>query len=197
MDRIASVTPILRDIPDRLETTRLTLRVPEPLDGPAVFEAIIESLPELQPWMPWLHDRLSLDDEEQFVRQSQARFLLREELTFLIFLRGAHRLVGSISLHHIDWDVPRFEIGYWLRTADTHRGLATEAVMGLTDFAHAQLSARRIEIRCDEANQRSASVARRAGYVLDGILRHNERHPDSRKLVNTLIFARWWPDNAG
>ncbi len=91
-------------------------------------------------------------------------------------------------MHRIDWDVPRFEIGYWVRTSLQGQGYITEAVNGISKFAFEQLKAERMEIRCDARNERSAAVARRAGYTLEAKLRRESRAPDG-SLRDTLIFA--------
>ena len=91
-------------------------------------------------------------------------------------------------MHRIDWNVPKFEIGYWLRRSLHGRGLMTEAVIGIKDFAFEHLNARRVEIRCDARNEKSSAVARRAGFDLEGVLRHDARdHHD--ELRDTLIFS--------
>jgi RimJ/RimL family protein N-acetyltransferase len=65
----------------------------------------------------------------------------------------------------------------------------TEAVKGIADFAFTQLEARRVEIRCDARNEKSAAVARRAGFDLEGHLRHETRDHNNA-LRDTLIFSR-------
>ena len=45
------------------------------------------------------------------------------------------RLVGKGGFHTINWDVPKLEIGYWVRTSMAGQGLCTEAVTALVDFA--------------------------------------------------------------
>ena len=91
----------------------------------------------------------------------------------LLFLKGTGTLVGSSGLHRIDWEVPKFEIGYWCRTGFTGRGYVTEAVRGISAFAFDVLGARRVEIRCDSRNLPSARGAERAGFRLEGELRNN------------------------
>jgi RimJ/RimL family protein N-acetyltransferase len=91
-------------------------------------------------------------------------------------------------LQGIDWEVPKFEIGYWCRTRFTGHGYTTEAVRGITAFAFEALGARRVEIRCDSRNLPSARVAERAGFRLEGELRNNEIATD-RGLRDTLIYA--------
>ena len=45
--------PILRDFPPSFDTARLTLRRPEPGDGPEVNRALLETWADLHEWMDW------------------------------------------------------------------------------------------------------------------------------------------------
>jgi len=184
-----SVNPLLLDFPSAFDTGRLTLRAPRAGDGAAVNAAVVESLAELSPWLPWVHPVPTVDDSEANVRQAAAKFVSREDLRLQVYLKGTDTLVGSSGLHRIDWTVPRFEIGYWIRTSCASRGYATEAVNGLTGFARDHLGARRIEIRMDERNERSWRVAERAGYTLEARLRQERRALDGT-LCDSRIYAR-------
>src|ERR687898_3410706 len=106
----------------------------------------------------------------------------------LLLLWGTRTLAGSSGLHRIDWEVPKFEIGYWCRTRFTGRGYVTEAVRGITAFAFEALGARRVEIRCDSLNHPSVRVAQCAGFRLEGELHNNEVGTDG-SARDTLIFA--------
>ena len=105
-------SPILRDFPDAFETERLRIRSPLPGDGAEVYAAVAESLEELKPWMPWAHRELTVEVEEEIMRRARAAFLERSDLMLLLFLKGTGTLVGGSGLHRIDWEVPKFEIGY-------------------------------------------------------------------------------------
>jgi RimJ/RimL family protein N-acetyltransferase len=183
-------TPILRDFPARLDTARLTLRAPEAGDGAATYEAVLASRAELQDWMPWACEPLTVDTQEAVMRRAHADFMARIDLMFLLLLQGTTTVAGAASLQSIDWHVPKFEIGYWLRTEYTGQGLMTEAVNGIAGFAFDTLGAHRVEIRCNARNARSAAVALRCGFDLEGILRHNARHHRTGELENTMVFAR-------
>lgn len=180
--------PILRDFPESFETERLLIRPPMPGDGPELYAAVKESLNELAPWMPWPKEHRTVGDSEASARGARARFLERKELRMHLFLKGTDTLVGSSGLHRIDWDVPKFEIGYWCRTGFTGRGLTTEAVRGIAAFAFDVLGAKRVEIRCDPLNRPSARVAERAGFRLEGELRNDAVGPDGVPR-NTLVFS--------
>jgi RimJ/RimL family protein N-acetyltransferase len=180
---------LLRNFPESFETERLFIRAAAPEDANEANAAVIESRAELTPWMSWAEQELDLDAvRENFIR-ARVRFMLREDLRFHLFLgTDRQRFVGSTGLHRIDWSVPRLEIGYWLRTSFTGQGYATEAVRGLRDFAFRELDAERLEIWCDARNERSAAVARRAGFTQEALLRRNERDT-AGELSDSLGFA--------
>jgi RimJ/RimL family protein N-acetyltransferase len=110
----------------------------------------------------------------------------------LLIRKSDGMFVGGSGLHRIDWTVPKFEIGYWVRTSLQGQGYITEAVNGITDFAFTVLHARRIEIRCDARNTRSAAVAERAGYTLEARFHHDCRGVDG-DLRDTLIYVKFPP----
>ena len=186
------VNPILLDFPDSLETERLTIRSPMPGDGMELQAAVAESIDDLRPWLPWADHVPTVEEEEEAVRKGRARFLTREDLWLLLFLKGTHTLVGGSGLHRMDWSVPRFEIGYFVRRRFAGQGYITEAVRGITRFAFETLGARRVEIHCDARNVRSQRVAEQAGYELEATLRNYAVAADG-ELRDTLIFVRLEP----
>ena len=134
------VDPILLDFPDEFESARLTIRSPRPGDGPALRDALADSLEELRIWLPWADGPLPTEEEcEKSVREAHVQFLSRQDLRLHLYLRGTNIQVGGSGLHRIDWNVPKFEIGYWLRTPHVGRGLMTEAVAAITQFAFNEL----------------------------------------------------------
>ncbi len=181
--------PILFDFPNSLETERLLIRAPRIGDGQMLNEAIVESLPNLQPWLFWAQKLQTPQDTEEIIRRAVARWITREDLWMLLFRKSDGLLVGRSGLHNIDWDTMRFEIGYWIRTSLEGQGYMSEAVAGITAFAFERLNAERVEIRCDSLNDRSANVARRAGYQLDATLRNNDTSTDKTVQRDIFVFS--------
>lgn len=190
---MAPSDPILREVPERIETERLVLRCPRRGDGAVLNAAIGDSIVGLAPWLPWATALPSIDDSEAYCRRQQARFILREDLALLIFERaggGAEgSLVGATGLHRIDWTLRRFEIGYWRRAGCEGKGYVTEAVRAVARVAFDVLHARRVEIRMDDGNERSWRVAERAGFTLEALLRFDSATPHGEPR-STRIYAR-------
>jgi RimJ/RimL family protein N-acetyltransferase len=181
--------PILVDFPESFETERLLLRSPLPGDGPEVHAAIRESKDDLAPWMAWPSEHRTVDDSEAGARRARVAFLARSELRLHVYLKGTDTLAGIAGLQGIDWDVPKFEIGYWCRTGYTGHGYITEAVEAVTSLAIDTLGAGRVEIRCDPRNHKSARVAERAGFRLEATLHNNDLGADGT-LRDTLVYSR-------
>jgi RimJ/RimL family protein N-acetyltransferase len=173
---------------DELHGERVIVRPYRASDAQAVFEAINESRTHLRPWLPFADAHQSVEESRDWIIHEMAKWLLREDLIVGIWEKSTNRYLGSSGLHPRNWRAGYFEIGYWLRSSATGRGYVTEAVRLQTDYAFNTLGANRVEIRCDERNVRSAAVAQRLGFVLEGRLRNDTVTPDGM-LRNTLIFA--------
>jgi RimJ/RimL family protein N-acetyltransferase len=168
----------LSDVPEVIDTERLSIRAPRVEDVPGLVSAVGESLAELEPWMRWATRDYSAESCEASVRQAIARFVTRQDLRYHLLDRASGEILGSSGLHRINWQVPRFEIGYWVRTSRAGRGIVSESVRALTRTAFEALGARRVEIRCDDLNLASARVAERCGFELESTLRNWQRAPD-------------------
>ena len=181
--------PLLIDVPQQFETERMIVRCPMPGDGPGMNAAIVESINELRPWMPWAQTTPSVEESEAQSRRSHAKFMAREDLTFRGWLKDGGAFAVGSGLHRMDWNVPRFEIGYFVCTSLARRGYVSEMVRALERLAFEQLKAHRVEIRCDERNERSWRVAERCGFELEGVLRCDGRATDG-SLADTRVYAK-------
>ena len=188
----AILETLLLNVPETIETERLTLRATRAGMGKAVAEAVRESRAELERWMHWAKGTRSAQDAERHCREMQLRWHAREELDFCFHRRGDGKLVGKGGLHTIDWTVPRFEIGYWIRSACARQGFATEATVGLADMAHRVLGANRLEIACDARNVASCRVAEKSGFELEGVRRRSRRDVKG-ELADSCLYARIFP----
>ncbi|MBI5276416.1 MAG: GNAT family N-acetyltransferase [Burkholderiales bacterium] len=186
------VNTLLLELPQEIRTARLTLRPPRAGDGAVVFEAVLESLPELRRFLaslPWVGGEQSIENSESWCRNSAANFLARKDLPFLMFDTASGEYLGSTGLHRMDWGVPKAEVGYWCRSSMAGRGIVTEAVRAICEYGFEHLRAQRLEIVTDEANVASRRVAERCGFTLEGVLRHERRAPDG-SLRDTCIYSR-------
>jgi len=174
---------------EELRGPRVVVRPYRLEDADELFAAVEESRQHLWPWLPWVIQHQTVEDTRDFILRTQANWLLREDdLTVGIFEASSGRYLGGSGLHIRGWDVPAFEIGYWIRASAEGRGHVAETVKLLTDFAFTSLGAQRVMIRCDARNTRSASVAERLGFVREALLRNDTRDANG-ELRSTLVYS--------
>jgi len=184
--------PILFPVPTSIETSRLLLRNFRLEDAPALHTALVESIGELRKhlwFLPWVAEEPTIQSAEVRCRKAEANFILRADLPYLAFEKATGRLVASVGLHRTEWDLPKTEVGYWVRSTETGKGFASEGVVALTAWALNELGAKRVELVADENNMGSRAVAERCGFQLEGVLHNVMRAPDGG-LRNSCIYAK-------
>lgn len=188
------VKTALLNLPMPIKTPRLLLRPPQSGDGAMVNAAVLESFEQLHGTMPWAQEKPSVDDSEEYARQGAANWIVKKDeepyLPIFMYDNQTGQFVGGTGYHTINWDVPCLEIGYWIRTSYSGKGLMTEAVNALTQYAFKQLRVKRVAITCDITNERSKKIPERLDFHLEGTMKFN-RLTLSGTTSHTLIFARY------
>jgi RimJ/RimL family protein N-acetyltransferase len=142
--------------------------------------------------MDWAQEVPDVAESEELQRVNCVAYRQRRAFHFNAYLKATGEFVSKPALFAIDWTIPCCEVGYWQRTCFEGRGLMTEALRGVTEFAFTTLFMARVELRCDPLNLRSRRVAERASFQLEGRLRNASRNPQGG-LRDTLIYSRLHP----
>ena len=79
------------------------------------------------------------------------------------------------------------EIGYWLGEPFWGRGIATEVLRALTDYAWATFDIIRLEAGVFSWNPASARVLEKAGYTLEA--RHRKNVTKDGETIDRLVYA--------
>jgi RimJ/RimL family protein N-acetyltransferase len=185
----AKTGALLLDIPEHIDTPRLILHATRCHHIDETYPVVQASLDALKRWMPWAQPGAKREEMAAYFARAHAQWFTRELLDFQWHHRESGELAGKGGFHSIVWDIPKFEIGYWLNSGYTGKGYATEAVNALVAFARDVLGARRLEIASDAANAKSRAVAERAGFTLEGILRQARRNVQG-ELADQCMYAR-------
>lgn len=122
--------------------------------------------------MHWASADYTRDSAREFLARSVASRDERNSLGFGLF-RGTV-FIGSIGFVGFDWDVRKTEIGYWISASEEGKGIVSGAAGRLVGLAFEEMEMNRIEIRCSTENFRSAAVAERLGFTLEGVIRQSE-----------------------
>jgi RimJ/RimL family protein N-acetyltransferase len=180
---------------EELRGERVLLRPYRLDDASAAQAAIAESREHIRRFEDFADDFQTVEEMADRIVLHRARWLLRDDFSMGIWLAQTERYLGGIGLHPISeggWAVSAFALGYWVRVTEQGHGYVAEAVRLITTCAFDSLGARRVEIRCNARNVRSANVARRCGFELEGHLRSVACAPDGT-VADELVFARIAP----
>ena len=142
-------------------------------DMPQLVEVVNRDLDHLRPWMPWAQEPTTVEGQTAWWRGTlEPGDDGPYDLPYGIFDADG-RVIGGTGFH-LRGGPGVVEIGYWLASDVTGRGLMTRVVSALVDAARQVDGVRQVEIKCDVANERSAAVPRRLGFR---IVREETREP--------------------
>ena len=84
------------------------------------------------------------------------------------------------------------EIGYWLGRSQWNRGIVSEAVQAVTEYAFGPLDLARVQTAIFEWNGASMRVMEKCGYEREGVQRRGA-FKDGR-FVDCVLYARLRPE---
>jgi ribosomal-protein-serine acetyltransferase len=139
-------------------------------DAVPVWEAVRESLIELQPWMPWCHSGYAIEESRDWL-ESQVRAFSQGTAYEFAIVTAEGRFLGGCGLNQIDKANNRANLGYWVRTTATRQGVATRAVQSIREWGFRHTDLIRFEIVIAVGNLASHRVAEKSGAFREGTLR--------------------------
>jgi RimJ/RimL family protein N-acetyltransferase len=140
-----------------------------------LYAAIHESLAELAVWMVWAHPDYRIEETKEFMVRSEASWNDGTAFNFAVLDFATGTFCGTVGLNRIDRDYEMCNLGYWIRTSETGRGLASRATRMVARFGLRELGLQRIEIVAAAENLASQRTAEKAGAHREGLLRHRLR----------------------
>jgi len=153
---------------------------------PGDEESLVEHANNYNIWRN-LRDRFphpyTMEDARKWIRLAGEE---SPQTNFAIVVDG--KAIGGIGLV-MNGDIHRCsaEIGYWLGEAFWGRGIATEAVRALTQWAFDNFDLSRIYAGVLEWNPASMRVLEKAGYQLEGRLR--KAVVKQNRVMDELIYS--------
>ena len=140
-------------------------------DVTPLFEAVRESISELSVWMPWCHAHYTMEESAAFVRTREQEWGQGEHFSFVIHEQDKGVFLGGAGLNFRNRVHNFANLGYWVRSGFTGRGVATAAVRLVAQFGFKEIGLQRVEIVTAVGNLASQRVAGKAGAQREGVLR--------------------------
>lgn len=169
----------------------LLLRSFQPEDAPALFKAVDSSRKHLRPWFPWVDATTKPEHSLQFIQQSLTMQNNQEGLALGIIYK--REIIGSMGMHNWNHDLKRAQLGYWISEQYEGKGIVSTCLMSFIDFLFEKVGLNKVEIQFMPANERSAAVANRLGFKVEGVIRQSHLLNGAYKdlVVTGLLKSEW------
>lgn len=155
----------------RLETERLTLRLPRHADFRAWASLRHQSRDFLVPWEPvWADDHLTRKSFTARVYWAQRSVSQGSAVPLFIFRRADDALLGAITLDNLRrGPAQSATLGYWIGLPFVRQGYMREAIGAACHYAFRALDLSRLEAACLPENAASRGVLERSGFKYEGV----------------------------
>jgi RimJ/RimL family protein N-acetyltransferase len=156
---------------DKVRNVHVGIRRFQPDDAAALYAAARESIKELCGWMSWCDPGYSYEDASAFIEKCPTQWDQGVRYSFAIYSQEGWDLLGSVGLSAVNPTHQFANLGYWVRTGQTGKGVGTAAARLAARFAFEKLGLNRLEIIIPMGNRASIRVAEKLGAHFEGILR--------------------------
>jgi ribosomal-protein-serine acetyltransferase len=152
-------------------------------DIEVIFSTIDTDRKFLEEWLPFVEHTLDISYSRRFV----VGYLNsdRIDVTFAIYYQN--NFAGIIGLKDTDFDNKKTEIGYWLSESFQHKGIMTLSGNAVINYIFDEMHLNRIQLKAATGNVKSQAVAKRLGFLQEGIERESELH--TRGFVDLIVYG--------
>ncbi len=181
----------------RVETERMTLRLPEHADWRQWTELREVSAAFLAPWEPiWANDHLTRRAFTNRVYWAQRAEAQGTALPMLLVRRDDQQLLGALTLDNIRRGPSQTgTFGYWIGQPFARMGYMREAIKGLTHHAFINMDISRLEAACLPENTASRGVLEKCGFKYEGVAQSYLQI--SGRWRNHVLYANLRSDRRG
>ncbi len=159
-------------IPSSLDDGVVRIRRHALADVDPLLAAARESIAEVGRWLPWLDELYVRSECRAWIEATISAWEAGEQFGFVIEGIADGRLLGGVGLNPVNHSHRMANLGYWVRSSSTSRGVASRAASLVAEFGLNELGLTRLEILCLVENLRSQRVAEKIGAAREGTLRN-------------------------
>lgn len=132
---------------------------------------------------------IDLASAKAFIEKRNALAERKESYTFTLFDKDNKHMIAQLVIMHIDWTVPKGEIGYHIDEDFQCKGIMTKLVAIISDYAFTQFGFQKLFMRIQEKNKSSKRVAEKNNYIHEGLLIKDYRTYEN-ELVDVIYFGK-------
>jgi ribosomal-protein-serine acetyltransferase len=107
---------------------------------------------------------------------------------FIVVDSHTEKIVASLQVKNVDWNIPKAEIGYYTDNNYAGKGIASRATGMIIDYCFKEKNFHKLIIRTHMANLPSIKVAENNGFKLEGTIRSDYKTTNG-KVVDLLYYG--------
>jgi len=147
-----------------------------------IFNTLNEEREYMREWLPFVDTTQDVEDTGNYVRY----VLQTGEQQFTIYYKD--KFVGLAGFKDIDKDNHKTEIGYWLSQYAQGKGIMTQTVQKLLEYAFGEMGMNRVQIKVALENQKSRNIPEKLGFQVEGIERDGELLVDN-EYTDIVVYS--------
>jgi len=145
----------------------ISLRLHDTYNVEGFYNLIDHNREHLRQWMNWEKNYREVDDVHNYFMWERRQFAEGNAIPTVIYYRG--EVAGSCGLIIHNKTHGFGEIGYWIGTSFTGKGIVTRATKALANYAFNTLNMHKVILKIIVGNDKSIAVADRLGFKFEGI----------------------------
>jgi len=163
------------EVPTQLDTERLVVRKHAEGDGRELF-LLLERNGNREFLRENVEEVSSIRTEEEAeirVQRHSAEWFARDRFVMGIWSKSEDKYVGEIWIEPKNWEVPSFEIGWFLDRGYQGRGIAEEAARRSLESLFSSFKAHKVIAITRDTNLKSIKLMEKLGFRREGHLRES------------------------
>jgi len=153
-----------------INTERLTLRQTSEADVPEVF--FLRSDKEVRKYIEKQACQ-SADEALQHIRLLNNMWKDNEGISWAVTLKGEDKMIGNIGIWNIQREHYRAELGYALYPKHQGKGIMSEAMKAVIDYAFNKMKLHSLEANVNPDNAASIAVLKKSGFVQEALFKEH------------------------
>lgn len=113
----------------------------------------------------------------------------REEYIFAITFKKEDKMIGEVIINETDFEQKKAELAFWLSESHWKKGVISEAVIAVMDFAFNKLKINRLEVSVFAENIASNNLAKKLGFIYEGTKREVSIPESTKKVHDDHIYG--------
>lgn len=130
----------------------------------------------------------SLESVKKYFEQKELDWKENKSYACGIFKKENNELIGHISVREIDWRIPKGELAYFIFKAHNGNNFGAEALIAFKNWCFAEKKFNRLFMKIAEENIASIKVAKRTGFIYEGLLKKDYRKRE-QILIDMNIYG--------